>query len=334
MSKAKSFAMAKAKEWKDKLDGGKADKKKPSDFDKQALAQGTKVESEHTKDKKLAMEIAMDHLTEDPKYYEKLKQVEKAKSATSNVDCGTGLAGKICAHNKKKLNKSEGNTYGYKNSQATVNTTAQRNAEDTVSPELLQYINASLNAELSKIRLAKGTVTVHKKEEGLYSGFFEDNSGQVVEEFANVTPAMIAKTLMVKGYYDAPILAAQPEQPHSDEQEDRELIREKINDHIAMFHQGQAPGEAISGKGYVRIKYGNFELEIKKSMSDFVKAYRNEQPTKDDVKKALNSWRRNSKAASQFRNDVDAAQALITDWNQYGEDFSQILYAMKMKNEK
>lgn len=63
---------------KDKIPGGKADKKSPEDFDKQALAQGTKIEMEHTDDKKLAQEIAMDHLTEDPKYYEKLKQVEKS----------------------------------------------------------------------------------------------------------------------------------------------------------------------------------------------------------------------------------------------------------------
>lgn len=63
---------------KDKISGGKADKKSPKDFNSAALAQGTKIEMEHTKDKKLAQEIAMDHLTEDPKYYDKLEQVEKA----------------------------------------------------------------------------------------------------------------------------------------------------------------------------------------------------------------------------------------------------------------
>lgn len=63
---------------KDKLPGGKADKKSPKDFDKDALAEGTKHEMEHTKDKSLAQEIAMDHLTEDSNYYEKLKQVEKS----------------------------------------------------------------------------------------------------------------------------------------------------------------------------------------------------------------------------------------------------------------
>lgn len=91
---------------KDKLPGGKADKKSPKDFDKKALEAGTKVEMEHTNDRTIAQEIAMDHLTEDANYYEKLKEVEKAKSAADNVPCGTGLAGKICEHNKKKLNKA------------------------------------------------------------------------------------------------------------------------------------------------------------------------------------------------------------------------------------
>lgn len=61
----------------DKIPGGLADKKKSTDFDPKKLAQGIKVESEHTSDPKIAEEIAMDHLTEDADYYKKLKIVEK-----------------------------------------------------------------------------------------------------------------------------------------------------------------------------------------------------------------------------------------------------------------
>lgn len=61
----------------DKIPGGLADKKKPKDFDKEKLDEGIKVEMEHTSDKSVAKEIAMDHLTEDPKYYKKLKTIEK-----------------------------------------------------------------------------------------------------------------------------------------------------------------------------------------------------------------------------------------------------------------
>lgn len=40
------------------------------------LDKGIKVELEHTKDKSVAREIALDHLAEDPKYYDKLASVE------------------------------------------------------------------------------------------------------------------------------------------------------------------------------------------------------------------------------------------------------------------
>ena len=66
----------------DKLPGGLADKSKPSDFDSKELARGTRVELEHTKDLKLAREIAMDHLKEDPKYYQKLKKVHHESTFT------------------------------------------------------------------------------------------------------------------------------------------------------------------------------------------------------------------------------------------------------------
>ena len=51
----------------DKIHGGKGDKAKPSDFDPDQLKMGIKVEMEHTKDRKLAREIALDHLSEDPR---------------------------------------------------------------------------------------------------------------------------------------------------------------------------------------------------------------------------------------------------------------------------
>lgn len=42
-----------------------------------ALVKGVKVEMEHTDDEKIAHEVAMDHLFEDPKYYDKLADMEK-----------------------------------------------------------------------------------------------------------------------------------------------------------------------------------------------------------------------------------------------------------------
>ena len=59
---------------KDRIPGGLADDKTPDDFEKEQLVAGLNVELEHTSDPRIALEIAMDHLTEDPKYYEKLDQ--------------------------------------------------------------------------------------------------------------------------------------------------------------------------------------------------------------------------------------------------------------------
>lgn len=61
----------------DKIPGGLAEGKKPSDFPKLKIREGVKVEMEHTSDPKIAEEISMDHLAEDPDYYEKLKTIEK-----------------------------------------------------------------------------------------------------------------------------------------------------------------------------------------------------------------------------------------------------------------
>ena len=62
----------------DRLAGGLADHIPASEFDRRSLRAGATVEREHTKDPALATEIAKDHLAEDPKYYAKLKRMEKA----------------------------------------------------------------------------------------------------------------------------------------------------------------------------------------------------------------------------------------------------------------
>lgn len=89
---AKDFASTKHKglpdkvEEADKIHGGLADKETPESLAKKhgvsiqhierQLSMGEKVEMEHTDNKSLAHEIAMDHLDEDPNYYTKLKKME------------------------------------------------------------------------------------------------------------------------------------------------------------------------------------------------------------------------------------------------------------------
>jgi len=49
------------------------------------LDMGIKVEQEHTSDKKIAREIALDHLSEDPDYYTKLAKVELEEGASGYI---------------------------------------------------------------------------------------------------------------------------------------------------------------------------------------------------------------------------------------------------------
>jgi phosphopantetheine adenylyltransferase len=74
--------------WKKSLTEFKLDVKPTvniKNVDKEELKKGIKVEKEHTTDIKTAMRIALDHLSEDPKYYSKL-----AKAGLEETIIGTG----------------------------------------------------------------------------------------------------------------------------------------------------------------------------------------------------------------------------------------------------
>jgi len=62
---------------KNRIPGGLARNRKPSDFPRAALLQGIRVEMEHTSDPAVAREIAMDHLTENVRYYDDLAEMER-----------------------------------------------------------------------------------------------------------------------------------------------------------------------------------------------------------------------------------------------------------------
>jgi hypothetical protein len=70
-----TLASLKALYAEDKLPGGVGDGRSPSEFDPAELAKGIEVEMEHTDDRTLAREIAIDHLSEDPHYYTKLATI-------------------------------------------------------------------------------------------------------------------------------------------------------------------------------------------------------------------------------------------------------------------
>lgn len=87
----------------EELEGGLADKmgiediarKHGIDVDEmfEQLRKGIKVEMEHTKELEVAYEIALDHLFENPKYYDDLEEIEpqkfEAKEATGSASAGS-----------------------------------------------------------------------------------------------------------------------------------------------------------------------------------------------------------------------------------------------------
>jgi len=70
----------------DEIKGGKADDKSPQEFDKEQIKMGLKIEMEHTDNPMIAIEIAMDHLSEFPDYYTRLDKMEKEAKSEKSED--------------------------------------------------------------------------------------------------------------------------------------------------------------------------------------------------------------------------------------------------------
>ena len=87
----------------DLIPGGLADKKKPSDFDPVQLKAGMAVEREHTSSSAIAREIAMDHLSEDPNYYKKLRRMERPRKDESILSFAAGWRSMIEASDRDAL---------------------------------------------------------------------------------------------------------------------------------------------------------------------------------------------------------------------------------------
>ena len=115
------FSSPNKKETKEgeKLKGGKADNLSLIDIAKKhkvsievlkkQLKKGINIEKEHTKNEKIAIEIAIDHLYEDPKYYDKLDKIEESWSEKykKSIDCNNPKGFSQKAHCQGKKKKTE-----------------------------------------------------------------------------------------------------------------------------------------------------------------------------------------------------------------------------------
>ena len=99
------------RESKEVLKGGKGDNMSLEDLSKKhkvsledikrQFQKGMKVEKEHSNKEKSVKEIVMDHLYEDPKYYDKLKKIE-TKEATDTTSSGQYSTNSMWAKTTKK----------------------------------------------------------------------------------------------------------------------------------------------------------------------------------------------------------------------------------------
>lgn len=215
------------------------------------------------------------------------------------------------------LSKAEGTELEFKDTTSVVDAVLQDIAERTANPYLLENIkqvadNIRTSGGVSKLELSSGTLTLSGKDHGLYNAMFSDLNGQVVEEFQSTTPAIIAKVLEIK-QLAGPMDLAPPE---------LELVEQGPTD------EEQIVEESDETPSYVRIKFGDFEFELKKSIHDFIKNYKNEKQD-SEVRKALNNWKRNSKIFNRD-SDLDTAKFLRDNWEEYLEDFKQTVSVMRM----
>lgn len=280
----------------------------------------------------------------DPKKFAKLKVTKSKDDVSTRPVSDKHLAGKIIAHNRKKLHvmKRIKKSIDFKETLVSVDSKDQQLAETTTSPALLDYISKNVDAQAidsttssARIPFPTGVLTLTAREKGIYNGFFSDRDGQIIEKFDSQTVAIIAKNLQLKSLVPMPdksmeanYIASEPAPVPASEQTVQMLLA--AHDRIDMTHnriddlQRQIV-ESQRAKS-IRIKYGDFELEIRKSIQNFVNDFKagRVQADKDTVRKAISSW----KKYSGLQSDQVAAKELMENWDQHQDSFCQFVDAL------
>lgn len=204
-------------------------------------------------------------------------------------------------------------SYDFPDSQIIIDAKDQQAAEEGTPKAFLEKLSSQIKKgeQVHKIVLQKGVLTLANKDMGLYSGFFQDPDGQIVVKFDAHTLEMVAKTLIVKNCVGDADLA----------QSEEEEIEE------------QPPAASPAQGTSLKIKFGDVELELRKSIKAFVDTFKHKKADQEIIRKALKSWRRSQKFLD-YKSDSEAAQALLADWDLYKESFQQTLFAIKQMSRK
>lgn len=216
-------------------------------------------------------------------------------------------------HFAKNFKKS----YDYPDTLTIIDAKDQQAAEEGTPSKFLEKITSQMKKgdSVHKIQMQKGVLTLANKDSNLYSGFFTDAEGQVVEKFEGHTLEIVAKTLIVKGRAT-----------------DYDLYGDGED------YEPQAPVQAaqpvISNQPQVTIKFGDVEIQLRKSIRQFVDDFKKGKTEEQElIRKAIKSWRR-SQTFQRFESDREAAQAIIANWESNRESFSQTLFAIRQMSRK
>jgi hypothetical protein len=236
---------------------------------------------------------------------------------------------------KKKMKKS----IDFKETTVSVDSTDQMVAEKTTNPKLIEYIKLhsgllKADGSVAKIPFPTGILTLSQREAGLYHGHFQDRDGQIVEKFDSQTVEIISKMLELKSLVpsiaQAEVAEASPSPPT-----DKDLAM-AAHDRIDMVHNriDALERQSLNVKG-IKIKYGEFELEIRKSVRDFVNDFKlGKAAQKDTLRKAITSWRKKHAEYIPLQSDQAAAKELLANWEQHEDSFCQFVDALtRMEDE-
>ena len=194
----------------------------------------------------------------------------------------------------KELKKS----YDYSDAHIRVDSREHADAENA-NPEFVKQLKETFlksdRYAVESLPVGEGLLVLSQTDNNLFNGFFKDIQGQVTEKFTNKTIEMVAKALLVKS------LVILPEPP------------------------APAPKPEISMMGgYVKLKFGDFEFEMKKSMTnDFPRVNRK------DLHKAVRIWKKSSEPYTGVTNLKDSLKELSENWELHQEKFNQILFGIQ-----
>jgi hypothetical protein len=216
----------------------------------------------------------------------------------------------------KSFVKTFKKSYDYPDSLTIIDAKDQQAAEEGTPSTFLEKITSQMKKgdNVHKIQMQKGVLTLALKDSNLYSGFFTDADGQVVEKFDGHTVEMVAKTLIVKGRVT-----------------DYDLYGE------AEDYEPQAPAIApvlsSSAQPQVTIKFGDVEIQLRKSVRQFVDDFKKGRTDEDEIiRKSIRSWRRSQ--INRYESDREAAQAIIANWEANRESFNQTVFAIRQMSRK